>query len=139
MASVPMPAGPMFSTVPWPLPSPWVLLPDHGWVLEAQAGESLERGRAQVQPLCLREFSGVRRGPFYHGAPAFSGLSNDAQLAPCSSVGWQQPRISVGVWRQHRCCTPAAQGLKLAWWAENLHGHCPSATLGTIKQVLGAK
>lgn len=28
----PSPAGPVLSVPPWPLPSPVVLLPDHGWV-----------------------------------------------------------------------------------------------------------
>lgn len=102
--------------------------------------ESPQRqGEPRCQSLCLRGCSGVRRGPFYHGGPAFSGLSNAAQLGPSSSVGWHQPRFSVGLWRQHCHCTPATQGLKLAWQAENLHGHCPSALLRRIIQAPGAK
>uniref|UniRef100_A0A8C9N971 Glucagon receptor n=1 Tax=Serinus canaria TaxID=9135 RepID=A0A8C9N971_SERCA len=110
MASVPPLLAPCSPWLPGHCHPRWVLLPDHGWV--SGPGMRVHGGRgSQDASLCLRGCSGVRRGPFYHGGSAFSGLSNDAQLGPSSTVGWHQPRFSVRVWRQHCSHTGAETGL----------------------------
>lgn len=75
----------------------------------------METGRAQVPVPLPERVLRCEEGSLLSWGSCILRLSKDAQLGLSSSVGWHQPRFSVGVWRQ--CCysTPATQGLKLAW------------------------